>query len=595
MSALRATAGRLAVGVALPLAVASALVTAPAARAETTYTLAEVGQHATASDCWSAVNGGVYNLTAWIPLHPGGSSVIRAMCGLDGTASYNAQHSRVTGAGAVAVSSEAEDEDAEDGEDGEDGSGEGGGGGGGSAAADALARYRIGALAGGAPAPSVTYSMADVAAHSTAGDCWSAVSGGVYNLTTWIPQHPGGTGVVVAMCGVDGTATFVGKHSGSPGANSALAQFRIGTLGSSSTAPGANGSFTMAEVATHNTGGDCWSAVGGGVYNLTSWVSQHPGGAGVITAMCGVDASASFQGKHSGSPGANSALALLRIGTLIASTTTVVQGTYTLAEVAAHSTAGDCWSAVGDGVYSLTAWIPQHPGGQSAITAMCGVDATGSFVGKHANSSGANAALAQYRIGTLVRSATPVAVATEPTSTTTTTAPTSVAKRFTLKQVSRHDTGRNCWTAVNRHVYDLTPWTRAHPGRKAFVSRMCGRNATKSFNAGHGGAVRASRILQRYQIGVLASVAAAPVPSTAPAATTITMAEVASRATAASCWSAVNGSVYDLTEWITRHPGGQGVIKAMCGVDGTASFQGMHASSASAKSALAKLRIGTLG
>jgi cytochrome b involved in lipid metabolism len=73
------------------------------------------------------------------------------------------------------------------------------------------------------------------------------------------------------------------------------------------------------------------------------------------------------------------------------------------------------------------------------------------------------------------------------------------------------------------------------------------------------------------------------------------LADVAAHATPSSCWSVVNGSVYDLTAWIDKHPGGAGVIKAMCGKDATSSFQGMHGSSASAKKALVSLMLGVIG
>jgi len=57
---------------------------------------------------------------------------------------------------------------------------------------------------------------------------------------------------------------------------------------------------------------------------------------------------------------------------------------------------------------------------------------------------------------------------------------------------------------------------------------------------------------------------------------TITMSEVATHAVAADCWSAVNGKVYDLTQWIDKHPGGPVVIEALCGKDGSAGFNNQH-------------------
>ena len=51
------------------------------------YTLTDVAQHATASDCWMALSGQVYDFTAYIPAHPDGDSIL-AGCGQDATALF---------------------------------------------------------------------------------------------------------------------------------------------------------------------------------------------------------------------------------------------------------------------------------------------------------------------------------------------------------------------------------------------------------------------------------------------------------------------------------------------------------------------------
>jgi len=74
--------------------------------------------------------------------------------------------------------------------------------------------------------------------------------------------------------------------------------------------------FTLAVVATHNSESDCWSVVNGGVYNLTSWISRHPGGSSKIMSMCGKDASALFNAQHGGNQSPEITLATFKIGTL---------------------------------------------------------------------------------------------------------------------------------------------------------------------------------------------------------------------------------------------------------------------------------------
>ena len=58
----------------------------------TSYTLAQIATHNNASSCWAAINGKVYNLTAWINQHPGGPERILSICGTDGSAAFNGQH-----------------------------------------------------------------------------------------------------------------------------------------------------------------------------------------------------------------------------------------------------------------------------------------------------------------------------------------------------------------------------------------------------------------------------------------------------------------------------------------------------------------------
>ncbi len=73
---------------------------------------------------------------------------------------------------------------------------------------------------------------------------------------------------------------------------------------------------TMIEVAVHNNEFDCWSAINGNVYNLTAWVSSHPGGKQAIVGLCGKDGSAAFNGQHGGRVQQESQLAQFKIGVL---------------------------------------------------------------------------------------------------------------------------------------------------------------------------------------------------------------------------------------------------------------------------------------
>ena len=75
-----------------------------------------------------------------------------------------------------------------------------------------------------------TYTLAEVATHAAADDCWSVVNGVVYDLTAWIAEHPGGAGPIESMCGQDATSAFTSQHGGEQAPEQALAGFEIGRL-----------------------------------------------------------------------------------------------------------------------------------------------------------------------------------------------------------------------------------------------------------------------------------------------------------------------------------------------------------------------------
>jgi cytochrome b involved in lipid metabolism len=56
------------------------------------YTMAQVKANNGRAKCWSAISGNVYDLTAWINAHPGGSGAIVSLCGTDGTQDFLAMH-----------------------------------------------------------------------------------------------------------------------------------------------------------------------------------------------------------------------------------------------------------------------------------------------------------------------------------------------------------------------------------------------------------------------------------------------------------------------------------------------------------------------
>ena len=85
---------------------------------------------------------------------------------------------------------------------------------------------------------------------------------------------------------------------------------------SSSVSAGATATYTVADVATHNNASSCWTIVNGKVYDVTSFITKHPGGQKSILKMCGTDGTANFTAQHGGKRGPEAALAKQQIGTL---------------------------------------------------------------------------------------------------------------------------------------------------------------------------------------------------------------------------------------------------------------------------------------
>lgn len=86
-----------------------------------------------------------------------------------------------------------------------------------------------------APAPTTaptvkTYTMAEVQKANNGSNCWSVISGKVYDLTSFTPGHPGGEPAILSLCGKDGTSGFMAQHGGQRKPESVLGKFYLGNL-----------------------------------------------------------------------------------------------------------------------------------------------------------------------------------------------------------------------------------------------------------------------------------------------------------------------------------------------------------------------------
>jgi cytochrome b involved in lipid metabolism len=196
--------------------------------------------------------------------------------------------------------------------------------------------------------PKTVLNTAEVAKHNSPNDCWMIINGKVYDLTPYIGSHPGGDRTILKYCGQDGSKGFATKDKNAPHSSYAASQLNdyfIGNLNQSvnrsenkpdtansqnnlsetrnntgSTGPNqagqASGSNNQVKldaktVAKHNSPNDCWMIINGKVYNLTPFLSAHPGGVGTMTPYCGQDGSRAFATKDIGRPHSSYAQSLL--------------------------------------------------------------------------------------------------------------------------------------------------------------------------------------------------------------------------------------------------------------------------------------------
>ncbi len=83
------------------------------------------------------------------------------------------------------------------------------------------------------PNVDLVLSTAELAKHNSAQSCWLLISGKIYDVTTFLPNHPGEAKAILPNCGTDATVAFTtkggtGSHSSS--ATAMLAAYYIGNL-----------------------------------------------------------------------------------------------------------------------------------------------------------------------------------------------------------------------------------------------------------------------------------------------------------------------------------------------------------------------------
>ncbi|XP_063384375.1 uncharacterized protein LOC134670479 [Cydia fagiglandana] len=140
------------------------------------------------------------------------------------------------------------------------------------------------------------------------------------------------------------------------------------------------------------------------VYDFTDFADLHPAGPEPLKKHAGTDASAAMRAARMPSAVMDVYIHRFKVGAVdVIGGNCMAETQYRLADVQARNgkLGAPLWVVHKDSVYDVTSYVDQHPGGDDAIRAEAGTDATSAFqdVG---HSDDAKTILAKYKIGEII-------------------------------------------------------------------------------------------------------------------------------------------------------------------------------------------------
>ena len=131
------------------------------------------------------------------------------------------------------------------------------------------------------------------------------------------------------------------------------------------------------------------------------------------------------------------------------------------------------------------------------------------------------------------------------------------SREVPLGELAEHANEEDVWVVLHGKVYDVTGFLPDHPGGKRAIMLYAGKDASEEFDMLHPPAIKDS--IAKY-LGAKALKGVAPKPAAANTGAAGVAAEELARQPGGSVWVLLNREVYDVTEFLDKHPGGKNVI-----------------------------------
>jgi cytochrome b involved in lipid metabolism len=256
----------------------------------------------------------------------------------------------------------------------------------------------------------------------------------------------------------------------------ALAKFmRSNDIKFSQDEPG-NTPITVSELALHNTPEDCWVALHGNVYDLTSYAKRHPDGSRLITDLAGMDGTLDYDIFHP-----TSLLAIVQsymVGPLVATSAPTQNPTL---GPTPNPTPGPTPTptAIPTRDPSQNPTPGPTPNPAPGPTAIPVPDST-SYPTPEPTTPAPTPRPTAKPTPTPTKEPTP-----EPTSEPT-PKPTEDDGSITLAELQTHSSSDDCWVAIYGLVYDLTDYANnRHPDGARSITRYAGTECTSAYAREH--------------------------------------------------------------------------------------------------------------